>query len=78
MKGYRWMTWGIFLVFGLLVVGQSAIAGEAKLEVVPAKTPLSPALIKKAPLQATIMRIVRIEFRGSPLYINLSSIISIF
>jgi hypothetical protein len=51
MKGYRWMTWGIFLVFGLLVVGQSALAGDAKLEVVPAKTPLSPALIKKAPLE---------------------------
>jgi hypothetical protein len=50
MKGYRWTTWAIILVFGLLVMGPSAVAGDAKLQVVPDKTPLTPALIKKAPL----------------------------
>ena len=54
MKGYSRIVWGILLALTLSIVGLSAGgagAADAKLEVVPAKTVLSPALIKKAPLQ---------------------------
>lgn len=51
MKGYRWMAWGVVLALGMMILGHAALAGDAKLEVTPAKAVLSPALISKQPFQ---------------------------
>lgn len=50
MKSYLTMMWGIALITGMVVVGQSAgsaVAQDAKVEAVPAQAALSPALIKE-------------------------------
>ncbi|MBM3302141.1 MAG: hypothetical protein FJY85_19595, partial [Deltaproteobacteria bacterium] len=50
MKSYLTIMWGIVLITGIVVVGQSAgiaVAQDAKIEVVPAQVELSPALIKE-------------------------------
>jgi hypothetical protein len=57
MKGYRWIVFGISIVLGLVIgmlPGINAMAADAKLAVVPDKTVLSPALIKKP-----------VQFKGS-------------
>ena len=55
MKGYRRNTWLIWLLLGLLAIGLAACAGTqpkptADLEVIPAETAITPALLKE-PLQ---------------------------